>query len=61
MQQVRLFDLYQGQQIEAGKKSMAYSLTFRRQDRTLQDREVEIEVERILSSLGKKFNATLRQ
>lgn len=61
LQQVRLFDLYQGKQVEAGKKSMAYSLTFKRKDRTLKDTEVEVEVERILSCLAKKFNATLRQ
>ncbi|MGM0365425.1 MAG: phenylalanine--tRNA ligase subunit beta [Actinomycetota bacterium] len=61
LKEVRLFDLYKGKQIEEGQKSMAYSLTFREEERTLKDREVEIEVERIVSSLSKKFNARLRQ
>ncbi len=61
LREVRLFDIYKGAQIEEGKKSMAYSLTFRNEDRTLKDREVEIEVKRILSNLGKEFNAKLRE
>lgn len=58
---VRLFDLYKGEQIEKGQKSMAYSLIFRGDDRTLKDREVEVEIERIISSLSKSLNARLRQ
>ncbi len=61
LKNIRLFDVYQGKQIEEGKKSMAYSLTFRREDKTLKDREVEIEIKRILSNLSKKFNAKLRE
>ncbi len=58
---VRLFDLYQGKQIQEGQKSMAYSLTFQAQDRTLKDREAEMEVERIVQALAKKFHARLRE
>lgn len=39
--EVRLFDLYQGQGIPEGKKSLAFSVAYRRDDRTLRDEEVE--------------------
>ncbi len=61
LKQVRVFDFYRGRQIEKGQKSMAYSLTFWEAGRTLKDREVEIEVERIVAALARKFNARLRQ
>ena len=60
LQSVRLFDLFEGDQIEKGKKSMAYSLSFREKNRTLEDKEVEIIVNRIIEDLEKGFNASLR-
>jgi phenylalanyl-tRNA synthetase beta subunit len=39
---------------------MAYSMSFREKDRTLEEREVQIIVNRIIESLEKKFNAELR-
>lgn len=47
-----LFDLYQGDQIEAGFKSMAYTLTFRAKDRTLQDEEVNASIDKVLKKLS---------
>jgi len=61
LKEIRLFDIYRGKQIESGKKSMAYSLSFGEENRTLKDIEVEIIVKRILESLSKKFNARLRE
>ncbi len=61
LKKVRLFDIYRGEQIEKNKKSMAYSLNFRDDSRTLKDTEVEIIVNRILENLGKKFNARIRE
>ncbi|MCL4385653.1 MAG: phenylalanine--tRNA ligase subunit beta [Actinobacteria bacterium] len=58
---LRLFDLYKGKQIEDGKKSLAYSLEFRADDRTLKDLEVEIISKRIIENLNRKFGAVLRQ
>ncbi len=58
---VRLFDIYRGEQIEKYKKSMAYSLSFRDNARTLKDTEIEIIVKRILENLGKKFKARIRE
>ncbi|MBN1299310.1 MAG: hypothetical protein JW997_06470 [Actinobacteria bacterium] len=47
--------------MEGDKKSMAYSLTFQDDLRTLKDTEVDIIVKRIVQTLGRKFGATLRQ
>lgn len=46
-----LFDVYEGDQIEKGYKSVAYSLTFRAQDRTLEEAEVNKIVDKILEEL----------
>jgi phenylalanyl-tRNA synthetase beta chain len=40
LRQVELFDLYQGEQIPLGKKSLAYALTFQAEDRNLTEDEV---------------------
>jgi phenylalanyl-tRNA synthetase beta chain len=61
LKKIRLFDIYRGEQIEKNKKSMAYSLSFMDDTRTLKDTEVEIIVNRILENLGKKFNARIRE
>ena len=61
LKSVKLFDIYRGKQIEEGKKSMAYSLTFQDSTRTLKDLEVDIIVRRILKNLEKKFGAKLRE
>jgi phenylalanyl-tRNA synthetase beta chain len=58
---VRLFDIYRGRQIQEGKKSMAYSLTFQDDERTLKDTEVEIIKKRILENLALRFGASLRE
>jgi phenylalanyl-tRNA synthetase beta chain len=61
LKSARLFDIYRGKQIEDGKKSLAYSLTFLDRTRTLKDVEVEIIVKRILDNLSIKFKAKLRE
>lgn len=57
---VRLFDIYQGKQIEQGKQSLAFSLWFRSDDHALTDAEVDQFVAKILKNLGKEFEATQR-
>ncbi|MFQ7109089.1 MAG: hypothetical protein ACLRP4_04475 [Dialister invisus] len=59
MEKLYLFDLYQGKQVPAGFKSMAYRLSFRASDRTLTDAEVDNWIETIVISLG-KVNVVLR-
>jgi phenylalanyl-tRNA synthetase beta chain len=56
----RLFDVYRGEQIGAGKKSLAYNLTFQAEDRTLTDKEVAKIQSRIVRRLEKELGARLR-
>ncbi|HOJ09633.1 MAG TPA: phenylalanine--tRNA ligase subunit beta [Clostridiales bacterium] len=58
---IELFDVYKGKQVPEGMKSMAYSITFRADDRTLTDDEVNKGMEKIVSALSDKFNAKLRE
>ncbi len=55
-----LFDIYTGEPIPAGKKSMTYSLLYQSQERTLTDAEANALQERILQALYQAFGATLR-
>lgn len=55
-----LFDLYQGDQVGAGKKSLAYSLELQPLDRTLTDREIDAEVDRIVQRVVETCKAKLR-
>ena len=55
-----LFDVYEGEQVDAGKRSLAYSLTFQASDRTLTDEEVGKIRKKIVRRLESEFQATLR-
>jgi phenylalanyl-tRNA synthetase beta chain len=55
-----IFDLYQGESIKAGKKSVAYRLTFQSEERTLTDNEVNKVHDKLLSYLHKQLNVELR-
>lgn len=57
---VRLFDYYKGEQVESGKKSVAFSLTFSSKERTLSDDEIENVIDQILAHLSEQFGAQLR-
>ena len=57
---VELFDLYQGEEISNKSKSLAYSLKFNSNDRTLTDKEIDIEVKNILNELKNKFKIIQR-
>jgi phenylalanyl-tRNA synthetase beta chain len=61
LEQVELFDIFRGKQIGEGKKSVAFSVVFRAEDRTLQDSEVSGIMEKMIESLQKELNAVLRQ
>ena len=60
LQSHEVFDVYQGKGIVSGKKSIAYSLTFGKQDRTLTDDEVNGIMEKIVEGLKKEYGAILR-
>lgn len=58
--QVRLFDLYRGEKLGAGRKSLAYALTFQSQRRTLTDAEVDAAVEAVIRHVTGTLGATHR-
>lgn len=60
LRKVSLFDVYTGEQIEAGKQSLAFSLTFVPTDHAFTDAEVDQFVATILKKLGKQFDITQR-
>jgi phenylalanyl-tRNA synthetase beta chain len=55
------FDLYRGQNVGAGKKSVAFRILMQDTDRTLVDSEADKKVSEILEVLSKEFGATLRK
>ena len=58
--EVRLFDVYSGQQLAPGKKSLAYRLVFQSPTHTLTDEEVNKVQVQILKRLADRLGATLR-
>ena len=60
LESCRLFDIYEGEKIETGFKSMAYSLTFRHSDKTLEDAEIQSAMKKILNGLS-TLGAELRK
>ena len=57
---IKLFDVYAGANIEAGKKSMAYSLTFQNPEASLTDEEVAKFMEKISKALAEQVAAEVR-
>ena len=57
---VGLFDLYEGERIEAGKKSVAISVVLQPTERTLTDAEIEAVSQKIVAAVAKATGATLR-
>ena len=60
LENVTLFDVYKGDQIPSGKKSVAYSLIMRASDRTLTDEECDTAMKKAIAALENDFGATLR-
>jgi phenylalanyl-tRNA synthetase beta chain len=60
LQQVNLFDVYEGKNLPEGKKSYAVSFTFQDQEQTLKDEQVDRIMETIRVSLEKELGAELR-
>ncbi|HWP81096.1 MAG TPA: phenylalanine--tRNA ligase subunit beta [Bacteroidota bacterium] len=59
--ETRLFDVYTGQQIVSGKKSLAYSLKFQSIERTLTDGEINEQIARIVENVRTKCGGELRR
>ena len=60
LEQYELFDIYEGSQIQAGYKSVAYSITFRSKEKTLEEAEVASAMKKILNGL-ESLGIQLRQ
>jgi phenylalanyl-tRNA synthetase beta chain len=58
---VRLFDLYQGPGVSAGRKSLAFRVVMQDTERTLTDAEADAARDQLVRLLGAKFSATLRK
>ena len=57
---IKVFDVYTGENIDSSKKSIAYSLTFMDQNRTLEEKEVMELFNNIIEKVTKEFNCELR-
>ena len=57
---IKIFDVYQGENIEFGKKSIAFSVTLEPKDKTLDEKDIELISKKIISTIKETTNATLR-
>ncbi len=60
LESVELFDIFRGQHVPAGQKSMAYAFTYRHAERTLTDVEVNTVHEKLVEQCRQKLQATVR-
>ena len=60
LKEVYLFDVYEGKNLEAGKKSYAVSFILQDENKTLNDKQIDSIMSRIINNLQQKLNAKLR-
>jgi phenylalanyl-tRNA synthetase beta chain len=60
LREVRLFDVYAGRPVPVGRKSLTFALTYRADDRTLTDEEVNSVQARVVQQLRQRFGAQVR-
>jgi phenylalanyl-tRNA synthetase beta chain len=60
IKKIRIFDVFQGGNIEKNKKSIALNLLIQSQDKTLNDKEIDELSDKIIQAMQKSFDATLR-
>ncbi|MGD7007675.1 phenylalanine--tRNA ligase subunit beta [Metabacillus sp. 84] len=60
LKEAAIFDLYEGERMEPGKKSVAFSMVYLDAERTLTDEEVTRTHEKVLNAVSEKFGAVLR-
>ena len=61
LEAIELFDIFRGQNVPTGQKSMAYAFTYRHPERTLTDAEVNGAHEQLVAQLKQKLGATIRE
>lgn len=60
LKEIGIFDVYAGKQVPIGKKSVAFTLRFQSEERTLTEQEVNECVDRMIAEASRKFDARLR-
>ena len=60
MKSVSLFDVYEGKNLEAGKKSYAISLVLQDDEKTLTDKQIDAVMSKIITNLQRQLDAKLR-
>ena len=60
IQQITLFDIYRGKGVDEGKKSVAFNLVLRADDRSLTGEEADADVKKVLEALASQLDAVLR-
>jgi phenylalanyl-tRNA synthetase beta chain len=60
LREMRVFDVYRGEQVGGGKKSLAFRVAFQSPERTLSDTDAAELRERVVETLSERFGATLR-
>ncbi len=60
LEQINLFDVFEGEKLEAGKKSYAVSFIFRHPEKTLTDKEIDKVMKRLMQSFETQLGATIR-
>ena len=60
LKQVDLFDVYEGEKIESGKKSYALSFTLRDEEKTLADKQIDKTMGRIATAFEQELGAVVR-
>ncbi|MGL5989850.1 phenylalanine--tRNA ligase subunit beta [Cetobacterium sp.] len=61
IENVAIFDVYEGEKIESDKKSVAISIVLRKKDGTLEEGDINITVDKILKLISKNYNGEIRQ
>lgn len=61
LQDICLFDVYQGKGIDPGRKSLALGLTLQHYSRTLEDKEIDGLIHRVVDAIEQKLGGTLRE
>ena len=61
LRNIKLFDIYRGKQVAEGKKSVAFNLTYRHNDRTLTEEDITKAHGNVLQALKEKLDAALRE
>jgi phenylalanyl-tRNA synthetase beta chain len=61
IEKIEIFDVYEGEKIDAGKKSVAISIVLRNKVKTLEEKEINDVVTKVLETISKKYRGEIRQ